>query len=128
VPPKSSCFFCGAIKPDEVRALSRDELRTIVLMEARARPRLRNVDGLWRKPVLGRRGATPRPGSITAFIRAEQLLDIGEVDEIEANAPTALIAFQEAQAALPLEARTPLGHWLAEFQKGAAAIEAGGAL
>lgn len=124
VPPKSSCFFCGAIKPEEVRTLSREELRTIVLMEARAKPRLRNVEGLWRKPVLGRRGATPRPGSISAFIRAEGLLEDGEVDEIEANAPTALIAFQEAQAALPVEDRTPLGHWLANFQRGVAAIEA----
>lgn len=45
LPPKSSCFFGGSIKPDEVMELSADELRIIVLMEARAKPRLRNVDG-----------------------------------------------------------------------------------
>src|SRR3546814_14721416 len=69
VPPKSSCFFCPAMRPHEVDALSKDELRTIVLMEARAKPRLRTIDGLWRKPVVGRGGATPRPGNITAYIR-----------------------------------------------------------
>src|SRR3546814_13602280 len=43
VPPKSSCFFCPAMRPHEVDALSKDELRTIVLMEARAQPRLRTL-------------------------------------------------------------------------------------
>lgn len=125
VPPKSSCFFCGAIKPDEVIALSREELRIIVLMEARAKPRLRNVDGLWRKPVLGRRGAIPRPGDITAFIRDKGLLPTDEVDEIVACAPTALIAFQTAQAHLPLEARKPMGSWLADFQRAQIAMGPG---
>ncbi|MEO5599075.1 MAG: hypothetical protein ABIQ66_10700 [Novosphingobium sp.] len=122
IPVKSSCYFCGAIKPDEVVLLSREELRTIVLMEARAKPRLRNIDGLWRKPVLGRRGATPRPGSITAFIREAGLLPAGEVDEIVNSAPTALIAFQEAQAALPLAERRTMGHWLADFHRAQGAI------
>jgi hypothetical protein len=36
VPPKSSCFICGAMKPDEVRALPAWCLRLIVLVEARA--------------------------------------------------------------------------------------------
>lgn len=124
VPPKSSCFFCGAIKPDEVARLSREELRIIVLMEARAKPRLRNVDGLWRKPVLGRRGAIPRPGDITTFIRESGLLSHGEIDDILACAPTALIGFQEAQARLPVAARRPMGAWLADFHRAAVAIEA----
>ncbi len=124
IPPKSSCFFCGAIKPDEVRELSREELRTIVLMEARAKPRLRNVDGLWRKPVLGRRGATPRPGDITTFIREAGLLPAAEVDDIVATAPTALIDFQQAQACLPVEQRTPIGQWLQDFHNAAVAMAA----
>ncbi|MBX8846853.1 hypothetical protein HCH44_18305 [Sphingomonas melonis] len=122
VPPKSSCFFCGSIKPDEVEELSADELRIIVLMEARAKPRLRNVDGLWRRPVLGRRGATPRPGSITEFIRERGLLPPEEIDRIIARAPTELLAFQAAQAALPADARTPMGRWLDDFNRGADAL------
>ncbi|WP_409529949.1 hypothetical protein [Sphingobium yanoikuyae] len=122
VPPKSSCFFCGAMKPDEVMDLSIDELRVIVLMEARARPRLRNVQGLWRKPVLGCRGAIPRPGSITEFIRERGLLPPSEIDQIMDIAPDALLDFQAAQAALPVEKRTPMGDWLYDFQHAAAAL------
>ena len=122
IPPKSSCFFCGSIKPDEVLQLSTDELRVIVLMEARAKPRLRNGDGLWRRPVLGRRGATPRPGSITEFIRERGLLPAAEVDHIIATAPTELLAFQAVQAALPPESRTPMGHWLDSFNRAADAL------
>lgn len=125
IPPKSSCFFCGSIKPDEVMELSADELRIIVLMEARAKPRLRNVDGLWRRPVHGHRGATPRPGSITEFIRERGLLPPDEVDRIEATAPTELLAFQAAQAALPLDARTPMGRWLDDFNRAADALRKG---
>lgn len=124
VPPKSSCFFCGSIKPDEVMELSDDELRVIILMEARAKPRLRNVDGLWRRPVLGRRGATPRPGSITQFIRDRGLLPPDEVDHIVATAPAELLAFQSAQAALPVEERTSMGCWLERFHRAAGALGA----
>jgi len=122
VPPKSSCYFCGSIKPDEVLELSAEELRIIVLMEARAKPRLRNVDGLWRRPVLGRRGATPRPGSITEFIRERGLLSPAEVDRIIEDAPTALLDFQAAQAALPFEQRAPLGRWLDDFHRASNAL------
>src|SRR3546814_15082021 len=48
VPPKSSCFICGAMKPDEVRALPSWCLRLIVLVEARAAPRLRTVEEIGR--------------------------------------------------------------------------------
>ncbi|MBB4049229.1 MULTISPECIES: hypothetical protein [Alphaproteobacteria] len=122
LPPKSSCFFCGSIKADEVMELAIPELRIIVLMEARAKPRLRNVDGLWRRPVLGRRGATPRPGSITEFIRERGLLPPDEIDRIIGEAPTDLIAFQEAQAALPVDERVPIGNWLEDFNRAADAL------
>src|SRR3546814_9948910 len=46
VPVKSSCFFCAAMKPHEVQTLPAWCLRLIVLMEARAAPRLINVEGL----------------------------------------------------------------------------------
>lgn len=40
VPPKSSCFFCPNMNKDEVAALPAESLRRIVLIEARAKPRL----------------------------------------------------------------------------------------
>ncbi|WCT75801.1 hypothetical protein PQ455_20060 (plasmid) [Sphingomonas naphthae] len=91
-------------------------------MEARAAPRLRNVQGLWRKPVLGHRGATPRPGSIIEFIRERGLLPPVEIDRIVESAPGELLDFQAAQAALPVEKRTPMGDWLRDFQRAAEAL------
>ena len=40
VPPKSACIMCPATRPDEVREFRKEYLRTIVIMEARAKPRL----------------------------------------------------------------------------------------
>jgi hypothetical protein len=120
IPPKSACFFCTASKPDEVRALPPAQLRQIVLIEARAAPRLRNVDGLWRKPVKGLRGATPRPGSMTEFIRAEGLLDAAEIDAIIALAPHSLIRWQEAVAQADAEPRPEMARWLTLFDAFAA--------
>lgn len=118
VPPKSSCFFCPAMRPHEVDALTPDELRTIVLMEARAKPRLRTVEGLWRKAVLGRGGATPRPGDMTSYIRERGLLPPRIVDRIILDAPLALLGFQEAQAGKPVEQRVSMGRWLDAFHRG----------
>ncbi|OPY05598.1 MAG: hypothetical protein A4E61_00246 [Syntrophorhabdus sp. PtaB.Bin184] len=67
VPVKSSCFFCTAMKPWEVRSLRPDMLRRIVRMEARAFPRLTSCEGLWRNTVKGTRGGTARPGSMTTL-------------------------------------------------------------
>lgn len=118
VPVKSSCFFCAAMKPDEIRTLPSDYLRLIVLIEARARPRLRQVDGLWRKPVRGCRGAEPRPGSMTEFIRAEALLSAAEIDAIERMAPADLVSFQQRAALVDLAERPPLRDWLDRFHAG----------
>lgn len=118
IPVKSSCFFCAAMKPDEVRSLPEDYLRLIILIEARAAPRLREVDGLWRKPVLGRRGAEARPGSMTAFIRQEGLLSDDAIAEIIANAPPDLISFQEGAARVSLDARPPIRQWIDRFLDG----------
>lgn len=114
VPPKSACFFCTAARPAEVRALPAEQLRQIVLIEARARPRLRTVDGLWRKPVKGRRGAEPRPGSMTEFIRQEGLLDPEEVDAIAEFAPRSLLRWQAAVAETE-GVRPELRRWLTVF-------------
>lgn len=73
VPPKSSCFFCPAMKADEVRALPAEKLRRLVIMEANAFPNLEKVAGLWR----GKR--------MTDFIRAEGLLPGAEVDALWAH-------------------------------------------
>jgi hypothetical protein len=112
VPPKSSCFFCGAIKPDEVRALPAWCLRVIVLIEARAAPRLRTVEGLWR------RSTRTRPGRITDFIRAERLLAPEEIGAIIRSAPAELVRFQDAAALIPIAERPTMETWLAEFNAG----------
>jgi hypothetical protein len=109
VPVKSSCVFCLAMKEDEVRALPTYWLRMIVLIEARAAPRLRTVEGLWR------RSTRSRPGRMTDFIRAERLLDPAEVDEIVRTAPTELVRFQDVAASHPIETRPTLDTWLTRF-------------
>lgn len=102
VPPKSSCFFCTAMKPHEVDGLSEAELRTCVILEHRALPKSLAkakergwpngegkplVHGLWRKPVKGMRGATPRPGSFTEYIREKGLLPSDEIDALKRSTP-----------------------------------------
>jgi 3'-phosphoadenosine 5'-phosphosulfate sulfotransferase (PAPS reductase)/FAD synthetase len=101
VPPKSSCFFCPAMKPHEVAALRRKELRRIVLMEA----------------VKGTRGATPRPGSMTEYIRAEGLLPADEIDAIITAAPQALIRFSDAAGQIAAGDRPPLASWVETFDR-----------
>lgn len=124
VPVKSSCFFCAAMKPDEVRSLPTAYLRLIVLIEARAAPRLRTIEGLWRKPVLGRGRAEARPGAMTAFIRAERLLPHEEIDRIVRSAPAQLLAYQAAAARLSLGDREPMSGWLERFNAGVDQIAA----
>lgn len=115
VPLKSACYMCGAAKPHELHDYPPHLLRRIVLMEARAAPRLTKIDGLWRKPVKGRNGATPRPGSMTEYIRSQQLLPGDEIDHIIAVAPAALVAFQDQYAETPIAERPELGDWVKMF-------------
>jgi hypothetical protein len=91
VPMKSSCFFCIAMKPDEVAALPADLLRRIVLLEARAKPRLEKVEGLWRK------STKKRSGSVTQFILEQGLLPKEEIERIQ-QVPTELVKFQQDYA------------------------------
>lgn len=111
-PPKSSCFFCGAIRPDEVRALPAWCLRLIVLIEARAEPRLRTVEWVWR------RSTRTRPGRITDFIAAERLLPEAEIIAIRRDAPTDLIRFQDAARLVPVSERPTMEQWIADFTAG----------
>lgn len=122
VPVASSCFFCTGMTPDEVRALPAEQLRLIVLLEARAAPRLRNCEGLWRSTTNGLRGREARPGAMTIFIRSEGLLDPREIDSIIAEAPADLIAFLEVAARIPLADRPTIGSWLERFNAGAVAL------
>ena len=68
VPHQSSCFFCPSIQPREVEELPADHLRRMVLMEARAEPRLEKIEGLWRR----KRQRDALPGPITEFIRERE--------------------------------------------------------
>jgi hypothetical protein len=107
IPAKSSCYFCTAMKPWEVDELARtepDKLKRIVVLEARARqkhldyaeakgwPRGVGVpltDGIWRRRVKGvRRGSTPKPGSMTEYIREKELLPATEIDRLITATPT----------------------------------------
>jgi hypothetical protein len=98
VPPKSSCFFCPAMKIKEVRELPKDKLRRIVLMEARAEPRLTSIQGLWGNGCKGTRGGVKKPGRMTDFIVEEGLLPADEVRRIRRRVPLELVATQEAYA------------------------------
>jgi hypothetical protein len=117
VPPKSSCFFCPSSKPHEIDVLPKHLLRRIILMEARAHPRHdpEKMHGLWRKPVKGMRGATPRPGSMTQYIRDQGLLPSDEIDAIISSAPTELIAYIDAAGAQPVDQRPTMTSWIDHF-------------
>jgi hypothetical protein len=108
VPPKSACW-CIANRPEEIRALPAWCLRLIVLVEARAAPRLHTVEGLWR------RTTRARPGSMTLFIRNEQLLPPDEIDRIVRDAPTDLIRFQDVAGQIPIGERPTMTDWLDRF-------------
>lgn len=113
-PPKSACWFCSSQRPEELDQLPPVFLRRIVLMEARAKPRLRNVDGLWRSAVKGTRGATPHPGSMTEYIRQKGLLPSDEIDAIIALAPADLLAFQ-ATVDPTAATRPAMSQWITLF-------------
>lgn len=92
LPPKSSCYFCAAMQPEEVDALEPDYLAGIVRMEARARPRFKTkaMKGLWG------RDSKKRPGSMTRYIREKGLLSAEEIDRIIENTPKEILEYQAA--------------------------------
>lgn len=103
VPAKSSCYFCTAMKPWEVDELTREKHMRIVIIEARTRQRhldfakekgwpkgegVPMTEGLWRKAVKGMRGATPKPGSMTEYIRQQGHLPGPLIDALIELTPT----------------------------------------
>ncbi len=147
VPPKSACFFCPSSKPQELRELGTDLLRRIVLMEAGAEgrqlERIKNgqkaIEGLWRAPVAGNRGATARPGSMTEFIVGEGLVPelAGQAEPwwnqqvakvVDTGAPD-LFGYTPTKAAkkkVPVKARFPVETMAGLLQKALSAL--GGSL
>lgn len=105
-----------AASPAIICALSPHWLQLIVLIEARAGPRLRTVEGLWR------RSTRARAGRLTDFIRSGGLLAAVEVDRIIDQTPQDLLSFQRDAAALPLANRPSLDSWLRQFEAGEAAL------
>lgn len=96
VPPKSACYFCPAAKPDELMEYKKKYLVMIVIMEARAEPRLQKIEGLWRNGVKGTRGGIPKPGKMTEFIREEGLLPSDYIDYLVEISPKAIVQNQMA--------------------------------
>jgi hypothetical protein len=109
LPPISSCWFCIGMTPPEVRDLPVWCLRLIVLVEARAAPRLHTVEGLWRK------STRARPGRMTDFIRHERLLPADDIDRIISEAPLDLIQFQDVAASIPIDERPTMRSWIERF-------------
>lgn len=113
VPPKSACHNCPVKKVAEVRITPVPKLRRIVLLEARAKDNGVLIEGLWRRSVKGCRGATPRPGSMTEFIRTEGLLAAAEIDRIGQIAVPDLKQWVEwAKGRTP---RPEMGDWVRSF-------------
>jgi hypothetical protein len=87
VPVKSACYFCPSTKPDELHSLEAWQLKSIVIMETRAKPRLHAVGGLWRRAVKGYRGAISKPAAMTDYIRARRLLPVDVIDRLSQTTP-----------------------------------------
>ncbi|MCW2338160.1 hypothetical protein M2337_002393 [Sphingobium sp. B2D3A] len=118
VPIKSACWICAAQKVHELAGLLPWCLRLIVLVEARAAPLLRTVEGLWRST------SGSRPGSMTRYIREHSLLPRHEIYVISSEAPCDLIDFQRAAADVPVDERPRLREWIDHFNEGALRLAA----
>lgn len=90
VPPKSACYFCPSTKPEELKELPEHNLRAIVIIEARAKPYLRAIQGLWRNGVKGVRTGRPVPPRMTDYILSERLLPAADVHRLQKETPTQL--------------------------------------
>lgn len=102
VPPKSSCFFCPAMRPPEVKDLPIDKLERIVTMEARAMPRLKKIKGLWREGLSLKRsreaGYETKIENMTDYIRREKLLTQDRILELQQAAPRDIVRYQQGYA------------------------------
>jgi hypothetical protein len=97
IPRKSACWFCPSNTTDDIRYIvdhHPDLADRIIAIEKEAKPNLRTIEGLWRRPRKGFRGTEPRPGSMTEFIlsyRAEKLRTSHELEPPRSSAHHALI-------------------------------------
>jgi hypothetical protein len=66
------------------------------------------IEGLWRRAVKGFRGATPKPGSMTQYIREKKLLKESHIDGIISRTPTTTMT----QADFERLGYTDWKHWL----------------
>lgn len=110
IPRKSSCVFCTGMRASEFDDLEQRDLRLIVLLEARAAPRLRTVEGLWRK------STKHRPGRMTDFIAANVLLPPDQIHDISTRQVLELETFLANMATMPFDNRIPLRTWLDQFE------------
>jgi hypothetical protein len=90
VPPKSSCTYCGAMKPEEIRALSKRELKDAIFMEQvalRGRHVTTTVKGLafawsWTDFALGQETNGMPQRAVEQIEQFGRLLEPAEVAEI----------------------------------------------
>ena len=75
-----------------------EKLARIVIMEARAKPRLTKIEGLWRNGCKGTRGGEKKPGSMTQFIRESGLLTEATIDRLIRDVPKELTLRNEEHA------------------------------
>ena len=78
------------LKEKEERAPNRKELLKAIdkKLKSMGQDGTPLIEGLWRKPVKGFRGATPKPGSMTEYIRSSGLLPSEEIAYIQAQIPS----------------------------------------
>lgn len=69
VPPKSACVFCPATQPQELREFRLSYLRRIVIMEARAKPRLM---GCWNQQEIDAYNAETMPKRLAKWEQKAQ--------------------------------------------------------
>lgn len=99
VPPKSACVFCPSTQKEELHDHKQAYLRLIVIMEARAEPRLEKIQGLWRNGIKGTRDPSKKkPGKMTDYIREHGLLPAEEIDRLVREAPQEIVQNQQVFA------------------------------
>lgn len=123
LPPKSSCTGCIATRPKELQAFPVSEHARLILLEARAAPRMRNCDGLWRKPIKGKGKSEPRPGSMTQYILEKELMPPEEIILIQNEGVKALNAWCSKITDEPVHLRPKISEWLDQFDKHHRAIQ-----
>ncbi len=79
--------MAGNPRDERIRTLSMEGdipllLKKIVMIETRAAPTLKTVEGLWRS------STKKRPGRMTDYIRSQNLLTNEEIDSVITNTPT----------------------------------------